>query len=676
MSTVQLTAAQAVVRYLAAQRTVLHGKEAPLFAGCWAIFGHGKVSGMGEALYQARGELPTYRAHNEQGMAHAAVAFAKAKNRRQMMACTTSIGPGAMNLLTAAGVAHVNRLPVLFLPGDVFASRRPDPVLQQIEDWVDATASVNDCFKPVSRYWDRITRPEQLLTSLPRAIATLTDPAACGPATLSLCQDVQAEAYDFPEAFFVPRLHQPRRPGADAGELARAAELLRAAARPLIIAGGGVLYSEATEMLQVFAEKHRIPVAETQAGKGAMPWDHPQAMGGIGVTGSSAANTLAREADLVLAVGTRLQDFTTGSRAVLPGQAQLVQLNIQPVDATKHGAVPLVGDAKRTLEALTVALGGHTTSAAWQARASALITEWNAIVDQVTAPANVPLPTDAQVVGAVNRAARENDIVVCAAGGLPAELEKLWRTSAPNSYHMEYGFSCMGYEIAGGLGAKMAHPDREVFVMVGDGSYMMLNSELQTSVMLGKKLIITVLDNRGFGCINRLQQECGGEEFNNLIASVDHVANDSWIDFAGHARSMGAFAEKVSGIAELAPALERAKQADRTYVVVIDTDPVPTTVQGGAWWDVAVPEVSPRPQVLEAHPRRPRPVVASHPRGETQAVAICRPLRQQVLERGEASALGAEHGTQDRAQRDALEGLRRGELLDQGAAEVLRQVYV
>jgi 3D-(3,5/4)-trihydroxycyclohexane-1,2-dione acylhydrolase (decyclizing) len=318
------------------------------------------------------------------------------------------------------------------------------------------------------------------------------------------------------------------------------------------------------------------------------------------VTGSSAANTLAREADLILAVGTRLQDFTTGSRAVLPGKARLVQLNLQPLDAGKHGAVPLVGDARRTLEDLAAALGVHKASAAWQARATALISEWNAAVDRATAPANVALPTDAQVVGAVNRAAGPRDIVVCAAGGLPGELEKLWRAGAPNTYHMEYGFSCMGYEIAGGLGTKMAHPDREVFVMVGDGSYMMLNSELQTSVMLGKKLILTVLDNRGFGCINRLQQECGGEQFNNLIANVDHIVNDSWIDFAAHARSMGALAEKVTGIGELEAALVRAKQADRTYVVVIDTDPVPTTLAGGAWWDVAVPEVSVRRQVVDA----------------------------------------------------------------------------
>lgn len=601
MSTIRLTAAQAVVRYLAAQRTMIDGAEAPLFAGCWAIFGHGNVAGIGEALYHARESLPTFRAHNEQGMALAAVAFAKAKNRRQMMACTTSIGPGAMNMLTAAGVAHVNRLPVLFLPGDVFADRGPDPVLQQVEDFNDATMGVTDCFRPVSRWWDRITRPEQLLTSLPRALQVLTDPAECGPVTLAMCQDVQAEAFDYPASFFEPRVRATlRRPGADPEELARVVELLRRAERPLIVAGGGVLYSGATETLATFASKHGIPVADTQAGKSSIAWDHPQAVGSIGVTGGSAANTLAREADLILGVGTRLQDFTTGSRALLPGAAKLVQLNILPFDSGKHGAVPLIGDAKRTLEDLTAALGGHAASSAWQARAKALTAEWNAAVDHVTAASNLELPTDAQVVGAVNRAAGDDGVVVCAAGGLPGELQKLWRARKPNGYHMEYGFSCMGYEIAGGLGAKMALPEREVFVMVGDGSYMMLNAELQTSVMLGKKLILTVLDNRGYGCINRLQGACGGANFNNLIRDVDHKASDAWIDFAAHARSLGAEAEKVTGIGDLELALERAKASDKTYVVVIDTDPMPTTEEGGFWWDVAVPEVSERPQVKEA----------------------------------------------------------------------------
>ena len=594
-ATLRLTAAQALVRYLAAQRTVLEGKPAPLFAGCWAIFGHGNVAGLGEALYAARDTLPTLRAHNEQAMAHAAIAFAKARARRQMMACTTSIGPGAMNMLTAAGVAHVNRLPVLLLPGDVFASRRPDPVLQQLEDWSNGAASVNDCFRPVSRYWDRITRPEQLLTALPRALQVLTDPAECGPVTLALCQDVQAEAYDYPASFFAPRQHLPRRPGLDPAELARAAALLQRSVRPLIVAGGGVIYAEAEAMLAEFAGAHGIPVAETQAGKGALPWTCPQSMGAIGVTGSTAANALAREADVILAVGTRLGDFTTGSRALLPGLAELIQLNIQPFDAGKHGATPLVGDALRGLEALGGLLGGHRAPEAWRDRAARLRTGWGEAIDGATAPAGNALPTDAQVVGAVNRAAGAGGIVVCAAGGLPGELHKLWRTGQPGGYHVEYGFSCMGYEIAGGLGVKQAQPGREVFVMVGDGSYLMLNSELETSVRLGLKLIVVVLDNRGFGCISRLQRHCGGAAFNNLFA-----AEAPGVDFAAHAASLGAAAEHVDGLAALARALDRAKQNARTTVLVIDTDPGPATAAGGAWWDVAVPEVSAREDVVSA----------------------------------------------------------------------------
>ena len=600
MQTIRLTTAQAVVRFLVAQRILLDGQDAPLFAGCWAIFGHGNVAGMGEALFHARDTLPTLRAHNEQAMALAAVAFAKARNRRQMMACTSSIGPGAMNMLTAAGVAHVNRLPVLLLPGDVFASRRPDPVLQQAEDWEDGTISVNDCFRPVSRYWDRITRPEQLLAALPRAAAVLTDPAQCGPVTLSLCQDVQAEAYDFPIALFATHVHRIRRPAPDTDELAQAVRMLRQAERPLAIAGGGVLYSEAAATLQGFAARHGIPVAETQAGKGALPWDHPCAVGSIGVTGSSAANALAREADLVLAVGTRLQDFTTGSRALLPGGPRLIQLNVQEFDAGKHGATPLVGDSRATLEALTAALGDHASPAAWQARAAALTTEWTAAVDAATAPDNAELPSDAQVVGAVNRAARPSDVVVCAAGGLPGELHKLWRAGGPGGYHVEYGFSCMGYEIAGGLGVKLAHPERDVFVMVGDGGYLMMNSELQTSVMLGHKLIVVMLDNRGYGCIDRLQRSCGGASFNNLLVDAGARANDARVDFAAHAQSLGAGAERVASLAELEAALPRARASDRTYVIVIETDPAATTQAGGAWWDVAVPEVSERAQVRDA----------------------------------------------------------------------------
>jgi len=451
----RLTMAQALVRYLCAQRTEIDGSEAPLFAGVWAIFGHGNVAGLGEALHGVRDRLPTYRAHNEQAMAHAAIAYAKASNRRRMMACTTSIGPGATNMVTAAAVAHVNRLPVLLLPGDVFASRRPDPVLQQVEDFADPTVTANDCFRPVSRYWDRITRPEQILSSLPAALATLTDPAACGPATLALCQDVQAEAYDYPDSFFAPRLHRPRRPGPDPRELAAAAAALAAARRPLIVAGGGVHYALAGAALDAFARHRGVPVAETQAGKGALPWDHPSAVGGIGVTGSSAANALASEADLVLAIGTRLGDFATASRTLFrdPGMT-LIQLNVAPFDAAKHGALPLVADAERGLAELDARLGDWQAPAPWRAKAEAETRVWNAAVERATAPSNAPLPSDAQVLGAVNALAGAAGIVVCAAGGLPGEMHKLWRVAAPGGYHLEYGYSCMGYEIAGGLGVK------------------------------------------------------------------------------------------------------------------------------------------------------------------------------------------------------------------------------
>ncbi|MGF6229532.1 3D-(3,5/4)-trihydroxycyclohexane-1,2-dione acylhydrolase (decyclizing) [Inquilinus ginsengisoli] len=599
MGTVRLTMAQALVRHLAAQWTEDdEGRRERLFAGCWAIFGHGNVAGMGEALYAHREELPTLRAHNEQAMALSAVAYAKAKFRRRMMAVTTSIGPGATNLVTAAALAHVDRLPVLLLPGDIYASRRPDPVLQQVEDFGDGTVSANDCFRPVSRYFDRITRPEQILTALPRALAVLTDPAECGPVTLALCQDVQAEAYDYPAWFFEDQVHRIRRPGADEAELAQAVAALKKAERPLVIAGGGVLYSGAAKALAGFAERHGLPVAETQAGKGSLPWNHPANAGSIGVTGSSAANALAADADVVLAVGNRLQDFTTGSRALFraPGRT-LIQLNAAVFDAGKHGALPLVADARRGLDELSEALGSWTAPKAQSDRTKGLIAEWTASVDRATAASNAPLPSDAQVLGAVNRAAGRGAIVVCASGGLPGELHKLWRTDAPGGYHLEYGYSCMGYEIAGGLGVKLARPDREVYVLVGDGSYMMMNSEIATAVQQGVKLTIVVLDNRGFGCINRLQNATGGASFNNLFRDIDGAQP---IDFALHAASMGAASEKVAGIAELEGALLRAKATDQTSVIVVDTDPMVTTEAGGAWWDVAVPEVSDRDQVRRA----------------------------------------------------------------------------
>jgi len=597
---IRLTMAQALVRYLSVQRTEIDGRKVPLFAGMWAIFGHGNVAALGEALWHARDTLPTYRAHNEQAMAHAAIAFAKASQRRRMMACTTSIGPGATNMVTAAAVAHVNRLPVLLLPGDVFANRRPDPVLQQIEDFADGTVSANNCFKPVSRYFDRITRPEQIIAALPHAMSVLTDPAACGPVTLALCQDAQAEAYDYPERFFAERVWTPRRTRPDENELMEAARLISASKKPLIIAGGGVHYSDATAALAAFAEKHNIPVAETQAGKSALPYAHMLNMGAIGVTGTSAANKVAAEADLILAVGTRLQDFTTGSWALFrDAQRAIIGLNVQPFDAGKHHAQPLVCDAKAGLEALSTALGDHRASRAWRVNSEQEQARWIRDASKVTAPTDAALPSDAQVIGAVQRVGTRSDIVVCAAGGLPGELHKLWNATQPGGYHLEYGYSCMGYEIAGGLGVKLAQPDREVIVMVGDGSYLMMNSEIATSVMLGVKLTIVVLDNRGFGCINRLQRATGGESFNNLLEHTRHETLPQ-IDFAAHAASLGASAKKVAGLAELEAALKEARRMDKTTVVVIDTDPLVSTEFGGHWWDVAVPEVSERAEVRAA----------------------------------------------------------------------------
>ncbi len=606
MSTIRLTMAQALVRHLAAQRTVFEGREVPLFAGVWAIFGHGNVAGLGEALYRHRELLPTYRAHNEQAMAHAAIAYAKANFRRRMMACTTSIGPGATNLVTAAATAHVNRLPVLFLPGDIFESHVPDPVLQQIEDFEDREISANDCFRPVSRYFERILDPAKLLTALPRAIAVLTDPVQCGPVTLALPQDVQATAYDYPAAFFAPKVVRAHAAAVLDAEVDAAAQLVRAAKRPVIICGGGVLYSEGgPEALARFAEAYGIPVTETQAGKGALPWDHPLQAGSVGVTGGTAANALAHDADIVLALGTRLQDFTTGSHSLF-AQARIIAINVNAFDAGKWHATPLIGDATRALDALALRLSGWAADNAWTTRATREARAWREVVSDIVDARDIAppaLPYDGEVIGAVQRHPRsaEDDIVVCAAGSLPGELHKLWRAARPGAYHVEYGYSCMGYEIAGGIGVKLARPEREVIVMVGDGSYLMLNSEIATSVMLGTKLVIVVIDNRGYACIHRLQQACGGEGFNNLFADCVHgEAGAPAIDFAAHARSLGALAEHVGSIPALESALARARAADRTFVAVIDTDPLRATAAGGWWWDVAVPEVSESPKVRAA----------------------------------------------------------------------------
>jgi 3D-(3,5/4)-trihydroxycyclohexane-1,2-dione acylhydrolase (decyclizing) len=523
-----------------------------------------------------------------------------------MMACTTSIGPGATNLLTAAALAHVNRLPVLFLPGDIFVSRDPDPVLQQVEDFTDGTISANDCFRPVSRYFDRIIQPSQLITSLPRAVLTLTGPVLCGPATLALPQDVQAAAFDYPVEFFESPIVEFRALAPSEGDLAGVMRAVTAAKRPVIIAGGGLLYGGACDALRKFAERHGVPVCETQAGKSSLPWDHPLQLGSVGVTGSPAANALASEADLILAVGTRLADFTTGSNSLFP-KARLVSLNVNPFDATKARGIPLLADARLGLEALTAGLPHWQAEPAWTERAKAEAAAWRSTVDRITQRRDLnagELPYDGEVIGAVQRSSPKStadDIVVCAAGTLPAELHKLWRTSTPGGYHMEYGYSCMGYEIAGGLGVKMARPDREIIVMLGDGSYLMLNNEIATSVMLDKKLIILLLDNRGYGCINRLQQSCGGKPFNNMLEDCLQFGEGApHLDFAANAASLGALSEKVANIAELEAALQRARSANRTYLICIDTDDTRTTKEGGWWWEVAVPEESSSESVHQA----------------------------------------------------------------------------
>ena len=591
--TVRLTAAQALVRYISAQ---INEDGAPFIAGVWAIFGHGNVAGLGEALYGVRDVLPTYRGHNEQTMAHTAIAYSKQLGRKRAMAVTSSIGPGATNMVTAAALAHANRIPVLIIPGDVFATRGPDPVLQQIENFGDGTTSANDCFKPVSRYFDRITRPEHILTALPRAFRTMTDPADCGPVTLGFCQDVQAEAYDYPLSFFEPKVWHQRRIRPDVGELARVAEAVTSAARPVIVAGGGVHYSDATEALKSFVEQHNIPVAETQAGKSALPWDHPLNLGPIGVTGGEPANDVCEEADLILGIGTRFQDFTTGSWGLFANpKRKLISLNTAAYDAEKHGAMPLQADARVGMIELSEALG--TSKAA--GLPGDLKATWFEKVDPLTAaPSGNALATDMQVVGAVQRAAKDNTVVMCAAGTMPGELHKLWKAGKPGSYHMEYGFSCMGYEIAGAMGIKMAQPEREVICFTGDGTYMMANSEMATAAMMGIGFTVVVTDNRGFGCINRLQMGTGGEEFNNLLDHAVHE-NPSQIDFAAHAASMGAKSVKVSSVSELEEALAKRHDIAGPYVIVIDTDPYPATEHGGTWWEVAIPEVSERPKVNE-----------------------------------------------------------------------------
>ena len=597
MTTVRLTAAQAMVRWLANQQA----EDGTRFIeGIWAIFGHGNVAGLGEALHGARDVFPTWRGHNEQTMAHTAIAYAKASKRRKAMAVTTSIGPGATNVVTAAALAYVNRLPLLIIPGDVFANRAPDPVLQQVESFADGTVSANDCFRPVSRYFDRITRPEHIITALPRALRVMTDPAECGPVTLAFCQDVQAEAYDYPESFFAPKVWRIRRPEPDQAELAAAIAAIKAAKKPVIVAGGGVIYSGAEAALASFAAEHGIPVVETQAGKSALAHDHDLNFGPVGVTGSSSANIVSEGADLVIGLGTRFQDFTTGSWSLFKNPARkILAINVQAYDASKHGAISLVADARVALEKLGAALKG-VRFALPDAKLKA---EWAAAKAAVKAApaAGNELPTDMQVVGAVQRASTPATVVMGAAGTMPGELHKIW-DAAQGGYHMEYGFSCMGYEIAGALGIKMARPDADVVCMVGDGSYMMANSELATAVMMGVPFTVVITDNRGYGCINRLQKHTGGAPFNNLLDDAYHV-NPSAIDFVAHAGSMGARAVKAGSVAELEAKIGEMRGGQVPSVIVIDTDPMPSTAAGGTWWEVGVPEVSTRAEVRAARVR-------------------------------------------------------------------------
>ncbi len=599
MKTIRLTMAQALVRYLVNQHTMIDGKKEPLFPGVFAIFGHGNVTCLGEALESVRDVMPTWRGQNEQSMGLAAVAFAKASRRRQIMVATSSIGPGCTNFLTAAGTAHSNRLPVLFLSGDTFSNRLPDPVLQQVEHFQDPTLTVADAFKSCTRFWDRITHPAQLMVSLPQAVATMMDPATSGPAFIALPQDIQAVAYDYPEVFFEEKIHRSPRPRPDQDSIAEAAAILKSAQKPMIVAGGGVFYSGAVATLTSFAEKHGIPVTETIAGRSQMLHDHKLNAGPLGVIGSSSANALAAEADVVLAVGTRLQDFTTGSWSVFGNESmQLIAINAASFDAHKHRALSVVGDAKVGLEDLSSALGNWAGSPAWIETAQGHYAEWNRTVDQHSGPSDAVPPSYGQVVGAINRSCDSTDLALTAAGGLPGELCKNWKTRSIGTFDCEFGFSCMGYEIAGGWGAKMADPSRDVIVFVGDGSYLMLNSDIYSTVLTGHKMIVIVCDNGGFSVINRLQNFKGSASFNNLLKDCK-VENLQGVDFVQHATSMGALGEQVESIAELEAAFKRAKAADRTYVICIKTQPSQWT-PGDAWWDVGVPEVSDREEVRQA----------------------------------------------------------------------------
>ncbi len=611
MGTVRLTMAQALVRFLANQYVERDGVEQSFVAGCFGIFGHGNVAGVGQALQQYADRITYYQARNEQAMVHTASAYARQKNRLQTLACTTSIGPGATNMVTGAALATINRLPVLLLPGDVFASRTPDPVLQQLEAPHDGTLSVNDCFRPVSRYWDRIDRPEQLIPSALAAMRVLTNQAETGAVTLALPQDVQAEAYDFPEKFFERRVWHIGRPLPDPAELDRAVEFIRNSTRPMIVAGGGVIYSGAADALRRFAEQTGMPVGETQAGKGSMPYDHPCSLGAVGATGTFAANRVTREADMVIGVGTRWTDFTTASKTAFQNpEVRFINVNVADFDAAKHAGLRLVGDARATLEALLEALAGYEVSSEYREQNARLNEEWDHEVGRLYSLDHGPLPAQSEVIGAVNSFSEAGDVVVCAAGSMPGDLHKLWRTRDLKGYHVEYGYSCMGYEIAGGLGIKMAAPEREVYVMVGDGSYLMMSSEIITSIQEGYKLTIVLVDNAGFSSIGALSRSVGSQGFGThyRYRKGGSIGLDSEkdpgeilpVDLATNAQSFGARVFRTKTIGDLNDALAKAKDEDRTVVIHVPVDRYEGVPSYESFWDVPVAEVSEMDSVIAA----------------------------------------------------------------------------
>jgi 3D-(3,5/4)-trihydroxycyclohexane-1,2-dione acylhydrolase (decyclizing) len=611
MSTVRLTMAQALIRFLASQYVERDGVERRFFAGCFGIFGHGNVAGVGQALQQYAGEFTYYQARNEQAMVHSASAYARQKNRLQTMACTSSIGPGATNMVTGAALATINRLPVLLLPGDVFATRRPDPVLQQLEAPCHGDLSVNDCFRPVSKYWDRVARPEQVIPAALAAMRVLTNGAETGAVTLALPQDVQVEAYDYPEAFFERRVWLVRRPLPERESLERAVTLIRNSKRPMVVSGGGTIYSEATDALRALAERTGIPVGETQAGKGSMPYDHPYALGAVGATGTFVANRVAREADLVIGVGTRWTDFTTASKTAFQHpEVRFVNVNVADFDAHKHSGLALVGDARATLEALNELLAGYQVERGYREQSERLNGEWDQEVERLYTLEHEPLPAQSEVIGVVNTISEPEDVVVCAAGSMPGDLHKLWRTRDPKGYHVEYGYSCMGYEIAGGLGVKMADPSREVYVMCGDGSYLMMNSEIITSIQEGCKLTVVLVDNSGFASIGALSRSVGSGGFGTQYRyrkdgslGLDTEKDPGEVlpvDLATNAETLGARVLRAGSAGELADALKEAKALDRTVVIHIPVDRYEGVPDYGAFWDVPVAEVSEMETVVAA----------------------------------------------------------------------------